>query len=102
MGRSTRIGIGEQLQISGTAIRNVTYRVQRGDTLGAIARRYGTTVGVIQRANGMGRSTRIGIGKQLQISGSSVSVDSYRPSKPFAVAIGKLLAPECYLEEPLV
>jgi LysM repeat protein len=102
MGRSTRIGIGEQLQISGTAIRNVTYRVQRGDTLGAIARRYGTTVGVIQRANGMGRSTRIGIGKQLQISGSSVSVDSHRPSKPFAVAIGKLLVPECYLEEPLV
>jgi len=82
--------------------KSVTHRVQRGDTLGAIARRYGTTVGVIQRANGMGRSTRIGIGKQLQISGSSVSVDSHRPSKPFAVAIGKLLVPECYLEEPLV
>ena len=82
--------------------KSVTHRVQRGDTLAAIARHYGTTVGAIQGANGMGRSTRIGIGERLQISGSSIiPVDSHSPSKPFAVAIGKLLAPECYLEEPL-
>ena len=34
----------------------VTHRVARGDTLGAIARRYGSSVRAIQGANGMGRA----------------------------------------------
>ncbi len=44
-----------------------SHQVRSGDTLGAIARRYGTSVGEIQQANGMGRSTLIGVGKVLRI-----------------------------------
>jgi LysM repeat protein len=49
------------------AVENVTYRVERGDTLAAIARRHGTTVAAIQEANNMGRRTTIRIGQELRI-----------------------------------
>ena len=45
----------------------VTHRVARGDTLGAIARRYGSSVRAIQAANGMGRRTMIRVGQRLRI-----------------------------------
>lgn len=45
----------------------LTHRVARGDTLGALARRYGTTVRAIQGANNMGRRTVIQIGQRLRI-----------------------------------
>ncbi len=47
--------------------RYVHHRVRRGETLGLLARRYHTTIGAIQRANRMGRSTRIRIGETLRI-----------------------------------
>jgi membrane-bound lytic murein transglycosylase D len=47
------------------------YRVQQGDTVGAIARRFGTTVGAIQRANGLSRPDRIKVGQYLRIPGQS-------------------------------
>jgi membrane-bound lytic murein transglycosylase D len=45
------------------------YRVQAGDTVGSIARRFGTTVGAIQRANGLSRPDRIKVGQYLRIPG---------------------------------
>ena len=45
----------------------ITHRVARGDTLAALARRYGTTVRAIQGANNMGRRTVIRIGQRLRI-----------------------------------
>ena len=45
----------------------VTHSVVSGDTLGALARRYGTTVRAIQQANTMGGRTLIRIGERLQI-----------------------------------
>ena len=45
----------------------VTHRVVRGDTLGAIARRYGSSVRAIQNANSLGRRTMIRIGQRLRI-----------------------------------
>lgn len=45
----------------------VTYRVTNGDTLGALARRYNTSVSAIQVANNLGRKTTIRIGQQLRI-----------------------------------
>ena len=45
----------------------VTHRVAGGDTLGALARRYRTTVGAIQSANSLGRRTTIKIGQRLRI-----------------------------------
>ena len=45
----------------------LVHRVTAGENLGAIARRYGTTVGAIQSANSLGRRTLIRIGQQLRI-----------------------------------
>jgi LysM repeat protein len=44
-----------------------TYVVQSGDTLWAIAIRFGTTVRAIQDANGLGDSTRLHVGQVLTI-----------------------------------
>lgn len=43
-----------------------THRVRRGDTLGRLASRYGTSVRAIQRQNGL-RGTTIRVGQRLQI-----------------------------------
>jgi len=43
------------------------YRIKRGDSLYRIAKKFGTTVGKIQRANSMGGKTRIRTGKVLKI-----------------------------------
>ena len=43
------------------------YRVQRGDTLGAIARRFKSSVAEIQRANRLPRADRIYVGQRLRI-----------------------------------
>lgn len=45
----------------------LTHRVTRGENLGVIARRYGTTVSAIQAVNRLGRRTLIRIGQQLRI-----------------------------------
>jgi membrane-bound lytic murein transglycosylase D len=45
----------------------VTHRVRRGQTLGALARRYGTTVEAIQRANGLRSAHRLRVGQRLRI-----------------------------------
>ncbi|HKV48209.1 MAG TPA: LysM peptidoglycan-binding domain-containing protein [Candidatus Acidoferrales bacterium] len=47
--------------------RYVIHRVRRGETLGLLARRYHTTIVSIQRANRMGRSTRIRAGQHLRV-----------------------------------
>jgi len=47
--------------------RFVTHRVARGENLTMIARRYGTSVAVIQRNNNRGRRTLIRVGERLQI-----------------------------------
>lgn len=45
----------------------VTHRVASGETLGALARRYGSSIRAIQSANKMGRGTLIRIGQRLRI-----------------------------------
>jgi len=46
--------------------KGTTITVRKGDTLGALARRYGTTVSKIQRLNGM-RTTKIRAGQKLRV-----------------------------------
>ena len=60
---------GTRLQIRPEAPRPtfVTYQVVSGDTLGAIADRYGTSVRAIQNANSLGQRTVIQIGQRLRI-----------------------------------
>jgi N-acetylmuramoyl-L-alanine amidase len=47
-----------------------TYRVKRGDTLSAIARRYGTTIRVIMELNHLKRPDPLYIGRKLVLPGS--------------------------------
>ncbi|MCE2543552.1 MAG: LysM peptidoglycan-binding domain-containing protein [Acidobacteria bacterium] len=70
MGRRTTIQIGQSLRMPPSPSASaavVTHRVQRGDTLGKIAERYGTSVRAIQAANNMGRRTVINVGQRLRI-----------------------------------
>ncbi len=53
----------------------VRHRVRSGETLGTIARRYGTSVGAIRSANGL-RSTRVRAGRSYTIPIRKAPVDS--------------------------
>lgn len=44
-----------------------THRVRRGDSLGKIASKYGTSVNSLCRLNGISRSTKIQVGKVLRV-----------------------------------
>ena len=66
------IRIGQRLDISGASgsgggRRHVKHRVSRGQTVGSIARRYGTTIKAIQQANNLGSSNLIRVGQVLKI-----------------------------------
>jgi putative chitinase len=50
-----------------------TYSVRSGDTLSAIASRYGTSVSALARANGISNPNHIRAGQRLTISGASGS-----------------------------
>lgn len=49
----------------------VTHTVRSGDTVWALARKYGTSVSAISKANGLGTSAMIRIGQKLDIPGGS-------------------------------
>ena len=75
MGRRTVISIGQELRLPGGGSPRAqsapaTHSVQRGDTLGKIAERYGTTVRALQAANNLGRRTVINVGQRLRIPGN--------------------------------
>lgn len=58
--------------VSGTG----TYKVRRGDTVGKIASRYGTTVAVIKQLNNLRNASRISVGQVLKVPVSSASKSS--------------------------
>lgn len=65
--RSTRINAGTTLRIPASGRGGTTaYRVQWGDTLGGIARRYNTKISTLMRVNKL-RSRQIQAGKVLRI-----------------------------------
>ncbi len=96
IGRGSRIYVGQKLRIPSSASRldgknelnrgavappvaaadapeektNVSYKVQYGDTLWDIARRFGTTTSYLRQINGLGRSSRITPGMTLKVTGS--------------------------------
>jgi peptidoglycan/xylan/chitin deacetylase (PgdA/CDA1 family) len=57
------------------------YEVQAGDTLGLLARRFGTTVGALQKLNGLS-GDGIAAGQQLQIPASPTSTPASVPRTP--------------------
>ncbi|OQB00816.1 MAG: Cell wall-binding protein YocH precursor [Chloroflexi bacterium ADurb.Bin222] len=70
-GASTLVRLGEQLEIPAPAAWEgaspywIVYSVNSGDTLGEIARTYGTTVGEIEAANGLSAADPIYAGQLL-------------------------------------
>ena len=65
--RSQELGRRIQPLLAGQPEQNVAlHRVRSGDTLGALALRYGTTVAAIRKANGM-RSSFLSLGRVLNI-----------------------------------
>lgn len=71
--RSNTIYPGQKLLIGGTSAHATTHTVRRGENLGLIAERYGTTVRHIMNANNL-RSTRIYPGQKLSIGGTSARI----------------------------
>lgn len=67
-------------QASSAATSTSTYTVARGDTLGAIAKRFGTSVAALASANGISNPNRIWVGQQLTIPSASGSQAS--PAQP--------------------
>ena len=66
------IPVGKKLRIaanshSKTTPKYVKHKVRRGQTLGSIARRYGTKVSVLKRLNGVKNVKRLQIGQVLRI-----------------------------------
>lgn len=52
------------------------HRIASGDTLGAIARRYGSSVSEIQRANGISDPRQIRVGQMIKVPAHGASVQS--------------------------
>ena len=59
-----------------SSVSAATYTVRRGDTLWAIARRFGTTVSAIASENGIQNPSRIYPGQVLRISAGQASAAS--------------------------
>lgn len=73
----------------------MSYRIQSGDTLSALARRFGTTVQALARANNIQNVDLIYAGAQLQIPGRSdsfqrPSAGSAPPSAPASAPSGSV------------
>ena len=78
--KSTKLSIGQRLIVSQTIepvqvkeeygsageLKNTYYRIRSGDTLTALARRYGTTVAQLKQMNNM-KSSRLSIGKNIVV-----------------------------------
>lgn len=68
---------------------NGTYTVKAGDTLTAIAKRYGTTVDALVLANGLKDPDRLAVGQRLTIPGGPATAS--KPSRP-VVDLSQLVA----------
>ena len=55
------------LKVASDDVRYVIHRVARGETLGAIARRYNTTIARIRANNNIDDPDRLNIGETLRI-----------------------------------
>ena len=70
--RGSRIYVGQKLKIPTKTTKTfqrlhyITYRVKRGDSLGKIAKRFGTSVGKIKEVNHL-KSSKIFVGQRLKI-----------------------------------
>lgn len=67
LGRSSRIYPGQKLIVTGTGAEYVTHKVRRGETLGKIARKYGTSIARIVVTNNISDPNELAVGTRLKI-----------------------------------
>ncbi len=67
LGRSSRIYPGQVLNVAGGTVKYIVHRVKRGETLGAIARKYRTTIARIRANNNIDDPNKLRIGERLKI-----------------------------------
>jgi LysM repeat protein len=82
-----RIYVGTRLVVPGAAaapgaVATASYTVQRGDTLGSIASRAGTTIATVVALNGIKNPNLIRIGQVLSLPGSAAAPGSPAPAAP--------------------
>ena len=65
-----RLGAGFAAVVPQRVATAATHTVRPGETLGAIARRYGTTVGALARANGIADPDVVAAGARLRVPGT--------------------------------
>ncbi|MBM7717195.1 murein DD-endopeptidase MepM/ murein hydrolase activator NlpD [Bacillus thermophilus] len=65
----------DPLKFIGTSVssRTKTYKVKKGDTLSGIAKKYGTTIKVLQNLNGIKNANLIRIGQTIKLPGGGSS-----------------------------
>ena len=71
VGKKLSVSENSQNSRSKAKAQYVKHTVRRGQTLGSIARRYGTKVSVLKRLNGVKNVKRLQIGKKLSVSENS-------------------------------
>lgn len=64
--RSDELAVGQKLKINGRNLKPIQHTVQRGEFLGKIASRYGTSVASIREANKL-RTDTLAVGQKLTI-----------------------------------
>ena len=67
---------------------DTTYTVQKGDTLSALAAKFGTTVSNLVNLNGITDPDYIVVGQELKISGTATAKPTNRSSKPVIKVFG--------------
>jgi LysM repeat protein len=67
LGRSSRIYPGQVLKVTSGKVKYVVHRVRRGETLGAIARKYRTSVARIRANNSIDDPDLLRVGDNLKI-----------------------------------
>ena len=76
---------------SSNATKGGSYKVRKGDTLGAIAKRNGTSVSALMRANKLSDAKKLRIGQYLSIPGGAAVVPVAKQSTRYKVRSGDVL-----------
>ncbi|QWC22493.1 LysM peptidoglycan-binding domain-containing protein [Bacillus haikouensis] len=90
--KSDRIYVGQVLKVTGTAsnpsknesktpAKSTSYKVKKGDTLSAIAKKYKTTVSSLKKLNNL-KSDMIYVGQTLKISGTAAAPSKNKSTTP--------------------
>ena len=71
IGDPNKINVGQVIKVTGTPSAENTYYVQAGDSLGAIAAKFKTTVAALVARNGIKNPNLITVGQKIYLSGSN-------------------------------